>query len=66
MVFIFPIIDNVYLILLAEVMLFRFTTIGDYPITTSKTIISTNPTAKPMVLRLECSPEEASATCLSS
>ena len=31
-----------------------------YPITTSKTIIKTNPMAKPMVLRLECSPNEAS------
>ena len=49
-----------------------------YPITTSKTIISTNPMAKPIVLRLECSPDESSgissstttsatsATCLSS
>ena len=31
-----------------------------YPITTSSTIISTKPTAKPMVLRLECRPLEAS------
>ena len=31
-----------------------------YPITTSSTIISTKPMAKPMVLRLECSPSLAS------
>lgn len=31
-----------------------------YPITTSSTIISTNPRAKPMVLRLLCSPLDAS------
>ena len=31
-----------------------------HPITTSNTIISTKPTAKPIVLRLECSPDEAS------
>ena len=31
-----------------------------HPITTSKTIIKTKPMAKPMVLRLECSPDEAS------
>ena len=56
----------------------EISTKGDYPITTSNTIISTNPMAKPIVLRLECSPDEASgissstttsatsATCLSS
>ena len=31
-----------------------------YPITTSSTIIRTKPMAKPMVLRLECLPVEAS------
>ena len=31
-----------------------------YPITTSRTIISTKPSAKPMVERLECVPLEAS------
>ena len=28
--------------------------VPNYPITTSSTIIKTKPTAKPMVLRLEC------------
>ena len=32
----------------------------NYPITTSSTIISTNPTAKPMVLRLLCGSDEDS------
>ena len=34
--------------------------VDDYPITTSSTIISTKPMAKPMVLRLLCWPLEAS------
>ncbi len=32
----------------------------NYPITTSKTIINTKPIAKPIVERLECSPDDAS------
>ena len=31
-----------------------------YPITTSSTIMSTKPKAKPMVLKLECVPSDAS------
>jgi len=40
------------LVILAHVMCFAAYLV--HPITTSSTIISTKPTAKPMVLRLEC------------
>ncbi len=38
----------------------KTTAIGNHPITTSSTIITTKPMAKPIVLRLECCPLDAS------